>query len=61
MMDVILQKPFKHGFKQEFDVYTINNIRCERSQGCQVAISYVCIEIIALFMALPSMATCEST
>jgi hypothetical protein len=23
---MILQKPFKHGFKQEFDVYTTNNI-----------------------------------
>jgi len=26
LMRVILQKPFKHGFKQEFNVYTTNNI-----------------------------------
>jgi hypothetical protein len=25
-MDVILQKTFTHGFKQEFDDYTTNNI-----------------------------------
>ncbi len=61
---MILHKPFKHGFRQEFNGHTTNNIDKQLyvKEAKDIKLDFcMSIETITLFMAFPSMATCELT
>jgi hypothetical protein len=61
---MILHKLFKHGFRQEFNVHTTNNIDNKPyvKEAKDIKLDFcMSIETITLFMAFPSMAMCELT